>query len=39
VGFDVVEWVKFVEKCGVGEILLISMDVDGIKVGYDLGLI
>lgn len=36
IGFDVVKWVKEVEMRGVGEILFILMDRDGIKVGYDL---
>lgn len=28
------DWVKEVESWGVGEILFISMDYDGIKVGF-----
>lgn len=35
---DAVEWAKKVEKLGAGEILLTSMDCDGTKDGYDLGL-
>ncbi len=37
-GLDVVEWAKKVESLGAGEILLTSMDRDGTKDGYDLGL-
>jgi cyclase len=37
-GLDAVEWAKTVEKLGAGEILLTSMDADGTKDGYDLGL-
>jgi len=32
---DVIEWAGRVEKMGAGEILLTSMDRDGIKCGYD----
>ena len=32
---DAVEWAKFVEKQGAGEILLTSMDADGTQDGYD----
>lgn len=35
---DAVEWAKETEKRGAGEILLTSMDADGTKDGYDLGL-
>ncbi len=38
VGLDAVEWAKKVESLGAGEILLTSMDCDGTKAGYDLGL-
>ncbi|MFQ5681483.1 MAG: imidazole glycerol phosphate synthase subunit HisF [Candidatus Omnitrophota bacterium] len=38
-GRDVLEWAKRVEGLGAGEILLTSMDRDGTKDGYDLGLI
>lgn len=37
-GLDAVEWARTVEKLGAGEILLTSMDADGTKDGYDLGL-
>ena len=37
-GLDVVEWAKTVESLGAGEILLTSMDKDGTKSGYDIGL-
>ncbi len=38
VGLDAVEWAKKVVSLGAGEILLTSMDGDGTKAGYDLGL-
>lgn len=37
-GKDAVEWAKEVEKLGAGEILLTSMDCDGVKNGYDIEL-
>jgi len=37
-GVDAVEWAAKVEKLGAGEILLTSMDQDGVKTGYDLAL-
>lgn len=37
-GIDVVEWASKMEALGAGEILLTSMDQDGVKNGYDLGL-
>jgi len=37
-GIDVIEWSKKVEELGAGEILLTSMDEDGQKKGYDIGL-
>jgi imidazole glycerol-phosphate synthase subunit HisF len=37
-GIDAVEWAKKMEKLGAGEILLTSMDRDGTKDGYDIGL-
>jgi len=37
-GKDAVEWAKEGEKLGAGEILLTSMDRDGTKLGFDLGL-
>ena len=35
---DAVEWAIRAEKLGAGEILLTSMDADGMKAGYDLTL-
>lgn len=35
-GLDVLEWARQVESLGAGEILLTSMDCDGVKCGYDL---
>ncbi len=35
---DAVQWAKKAEKLGAGEILLTSMDRDGMKDGYDLRL-
>ncbi len=37
-GLDAIEWAKKVEALGAGEILLTSMDRDGTKIGFDLGL-
>jgi cyclase len=37
-GRDAVEWACEVERLGAGEILLTSMDRDGTKQGFDLGL-
>jgi len=37
-GLDVIEWARKMEKLGVGEILLTSMDRDGTKSGFDLAL-
>jgi cyclase len=37
-GLDVVEWAKRAEALGAGEILLTSMDRDGMREGYDLEL-
>ena len=37
-GLDVISWAKKVEKLGAGEILLTSMDCDGMREGYDLAL-
>lgn len=37
-GKDAVKWAQEVEKLGAGEILLTSMDCDGIKNGYDIEL-
>lgn len=36
IGLDVLEWARQVESLGAGEILLTSMDCDGVKGGYDL---
>ena len=35
-GLDAIEWAKKVEDLGAGEILLTSMDADGVKTGYDI---
>ena len=37
-GLDAVEWAKQAVELGAGEILLTSMDCDGVKNGYDLEL-
>jgi len=37
-GLDAVEWARNAESMGAGEILLTSMDCDGTKNGFDLGL-
>ncbi|KQQ88543.1 imidazole glycerol phosphate synthase subunit HisF [Massilia sp. Leaf139] len=37
-GMDAVEWAQQLEKLGAGELLLTSMDRDGTKSGFDLGL-
>ncbi|MFD3270858.1 imidazole glycerol phosphate synthase subunit HisF [Paenibacillus dendritiformis] len=37
-GLRVLEWVREAEKLGAGEILLTSMDADGTKDGFDIGL-
>lgn len=37
-GKDAVQWAKEAEALGAGEILLTSMDCDGVKGGYDLEL-
>lgn len=36
-GLDAVEWAKKMVELGAGEILLTSMDQDGVKSGYDIG--
>jgi cyclase len=38
VGWDAVEWAARAEELGAGEILLTSMDRDGTRDGYDVGL-
>ncbi len=37
-GLDAVEWAAEAERRGAGEILLTSMDCDGVKTGYDIPL-
>ncbi|HTD06252.1 imidazole glycerol phosphate synthase subunit HisF, partial [Undibacterium sp.] len=37
-GLDAVEWARHMARLGAGEILLTSMDRDGTKIGFDLGL-
>ena len=37
-GLDAVEWAKHVVQLGAGEILLTSMDQDGMQLGYDIAL-
>lgn len=37
-GIDAVEWAMKANRLGAGEILLTSMDCDGVKQGYDLEL-
>jgi cyclase len=37
-GLDAVEWARKLESLGAGELLLTSMDRDGTKSGFDLGL-
>lgn len=37
-GIDAISWAQEVNKLGAGEILLTSMDCDGVKNGYDLEL-
>jgi imidazoleglycerol phosphate synthase cyclase subunit len=38
-GLDAVGWAQRMARAGAGEILLTSMDRDGTKAGYDLGLV
>jgi cyclase len=38
VGWDAIEWAARAERLGAGEILLTSMDRDGTRDGYDVGL-
>jgi cyclase len=38
-GIDAIEWVERACALGVGEILLNSMDADGTRAGYDIGMI
>ncbi len=37
-GIDVIEWATRGERLGAGEILLTSMDTDGVRQGFDCGL-
>ena len=37
-GLDAIEWAQKMQQLGAGEILLTSMDRDGTKIGFDLGL-
>ncbi len=37
-GLDAVEWARKMESLGAGELLLTSMDRDGTRIGFDLGL-
>ena len=37
-GLDAVEWARTMQKLGAGEILLTSMDRDGTREGFDIGL-
>jgi cyclase len=37
-GKDVVEWAKYVEELGAGEIMLTSIDKEGTKKGFDIDL-
>lgn len=37
-GLDAIEWAKRMEAAGAGELLLTSMDRDGTKEGFDVGL-
>lgn len=37
-GMDAIEWAKYGEELGAGEILLTSMDTDGVQQGFDCGL-
>ena len=38
-GLDVVEWARRGEELGAGEILLTSMDADGVQTGFDCDLV
>ena len=37
-GLDAVKWAKRAAELGAGELLVTSMDADGHRIGYDLGL-
>lgn len=36
---DAVEWAKFAEDSGAGEIVVNSIDTDGVKKGFDIGML
>ncbi len=38
-GLDAIEWAKKAEELGAGEILLTSMDTDGVKGGFDIDML
>ncbi|MGN0604235.1 MAG: imidazole glycerol phosphate synthase subunit HisF [Oscillospiraceae bacterium] len=38
-GIDAVEWARKAEELGAGEILITSMDTDGVKGGFDLDML
>lgn len=38
-GIDAIEWAKRAESLGAGEILLTSMDTDGVKEGFDIAML
>jgi cyclase len=38
-GLDALEWIERATALGAGEILLNSMDADGTRAGYDIGMI
>ncbi|MCL2704141.1 MAG: imidazole glycerol phosphate synthase subunit HisF [Defluviitaleaceae bacterium] len=38
-GLDLIEWAKKCAELGAGEILLTSMDADGMQCGYDIAMI
>ena len=35
-GIDAIEWIKFAEKSGAGEVVVNSIDTDGVKGGFDI---
>ena len=35
-GLDAIEWIKFAEKSGAGEVVVNSIDTDGVKNGFDI---
>ena len=38
-GIDALKWIKFVTELGAGELLVTSMDSDGMQTGYDIELL